>query len=73
MTTNHVGIIGMEYVLMLGALYAAVLALAVLASGVQRALARRERMNAGDSAQTGTAALAVPSLGSSGSPRWRRR
>ncbi len=72
MTTNYVGIIGMEYVLMLAALYAALLALAVLVSGLRRALARSKPVGAGDSARIGTATLTVRSLAFPG-PRQRRR
>ncbi len=60
MTTYHVEIFGPEYVLMLGAWYAVVVALALLASGLRRVLARRAGVDGTVPACTGTTARTVP-------------
>ncbi|MDP9356457.1 MAG: hypothetical protein M3R02_14460 [Chloroflexota bacterium] len=60
MSTHHVEIFGVEYVLMLGAWYAVVVALALLASGLRRVLARRAGVDGGVPARTGTTARTLP-------------
>ncbi len=60
MTTHSVGIFGLEYVLMLGALYAALVVLALLAHGFRHVLTHRARVDGGDPARTGTTARIVP-------------
>lgn len=60
MTTHSVGIFGLEYVLMLGGLYAALVVLALLARGFRLMLTRHGRVDGGDPTRTGTTARTVP-------------